>query len=153
MERITKTFEINAPVQKVYNQWTQFEEFPRFMDGVESIRQVDDTHLHWVAKVGGKREEFDAEVTEQTPDQRIAWNSTNGATHAGVVTFHRLDEDLTRIMLQLDIEPDGVVEKVGDALGVAKRQVKGDLERFKELIESRGGQETGAWRGEVPREG
>jgi uncharacterized membrane protein len=151
MSNIEESIEVQVAVATAYNQWTQFEEFPRFMDGVESVTQVDETHLHWVTKIGGKREEFDAEVTEQTPDQRIAWKSTGGAQHAGVVTFHRLDEDVTRIMLQLDIEPSGVVEKVGDAVGVPKRQVKGDLQRFKELIESRG-TESGAWRGEVKQD-
>ena len=151
MSNIEESVEVQVAVATAYNQWTQFEEFPRFMDGVESVTQVDETHLHWVTKIGGKREEFDAEVTEQTPDQRIAWKSTGGAQHAGVVTFHRLDEDVTRIMLQLDIEPSGVVEKVGDAVGVPKRQVKGDLQRFKELIESRG-TESGAWRGEVKQD-
>ena len=151
MSNIEESIEVQVPVRTAYDQWTQFEEFPSFMDGVESIKQLDDTHLHWITKIGGKREEFDAEVTEQTPDQRIAWKSTNGAQHAGVVTFHRLDENLTRIMLQLDIEPDGVVEKVGDAVGVPKRQVVGDLKRFKELIESRGA-ESGAWRGEVKQD-
>ena len=151
MSNIEESIEVKVPVRTAYDQWTQFEEFPQFMEGVEEIRQIDDTHLHWVAKVGGKREEFDAEVTEQTPDQRIAWQSTSGAKHAGVVTFHHIDDGLTRVMLQLDIEPEGVVEKVGDALGVAKRQVKGDLERFKELIESRGAA-SGAWRGEVEQD-
>jgi uncharacterized membrane protein len=148
MSTIEESIEVQVPVRQAYDQWTQFEEFPQFMEGVEEIRQLDDTHLHWVADVAGRREEFDAEVTEQTPDQRIAWRSTTGAEHAGVVTFHKTGEDETRIMLQMDLSPDGAVEKVGDALGVAKRRVKGDLERFKELIESRG-EASGAWRGEV----
>jgi uncharacterized membrane protein len=138
-------------VRQAYNQWTQFEEFPQFMDGVEEIRQTDDTHLHWVTSVGGRRQEFDAEVTEQTPDERVAWRSTNGAENAGVVTFHKTGENETRIMVQLDVDPDGIVESAGDALGVPKRRVKGDLERFKELIESRG-EATGAWRGEVSQD-
>ena len=151
MSNIEESIEVQVPVRVAYDQWTQFEEFPQFMDGVESVRQIDDTHLHWVTEIAGKREEFDAEITEQTPDQRIAWQSTGGAKHAGVVTFHHIDDGVTRVMLQLDIEPEGVVEKVGDALGVAKRQVKGDLQNFKELIESRG-TESGAWRGEVKQD-
>src|SRR4051794_30510178 len=116
MSQIEESIEVQVPVRQAYDQWTQFEEFPQFMDGVEEIRQVDDAHLHWVTSVGGRRQEFDAEVAEQTPDQRIAWRSTSGAQHAGVVTFHKLDEGLTRVTLQLDVEPDGAVEKVGDAL-------------------------------------
>jgi uncharacterized membrane protein len=138
-------------VRTAYNQWTQFEEFPQFMEGVEKVEQLDDTHLHWTAEIAGVRREWRAEVTEQTPDQRIAWQSENGAQHAGVVTFHRIDDGQSRVMLQLDTEPEGVVEKAGDALGVLKRQVKGDLERFKELIESRGA-ESGGWRGEVEQD-
>src|SRR3712207_3836222 len=151
MSTIEESIEVQVPVREAYNQWTQFEEFPRFMEGVEEVRQLDDTHLHWVTEVAGRRKEFDAEVTEQTPDQRVAWRSTEGADHAGVVTFHKTDENETRIMVQMDVVPEGVVEKVGDALGIAKRQVKGDLERFKELIESRG-EATGAWRGEVAQD-
>ena len=148
MSNIEESIEVSVPVSTAYNQWTQFEEVPRFMEGVESIRQVDDTHLHWKTKIAGVEREFDAEVTEQHPDHRIAWRSTSGATHAGVVTFHRIDDSTTRIMLQLDTEPEGVVEKAGDALGILKRRVTGDLGRFKELIEGRG-TESGAWRGEV----
>jgi uncharacterized membrane protein len=118
------------------------------MEKVESVRQVDDTHLHWVATVAGKRKEWDAEITEQTPDQRIAWNSTSGARNAGVVTFHRIDDNTTRVMLQLDVEPEGIIESAGTAVGLFEREVEGDLERFKEFIESRG-TESGAWRGEV----
>src|SRR5215208_2354557 len=134
MSTIEESIEVQVPVRTAYDQWTQFEEFPQFMEGVEEIRQIDGTHLHWVTEVAGRRQEFDAEVTEQTPDQRIAWRSTSGTDHAGVVTFHRTDESQTRIMVQMDVEPDGVVEKAGDALGFAKRRVEGDLERFKELI-------------------
>ena len=151
MSTIEESVEVEVPVRTAYNQWTQFEEIPQFMDGVEEVRQLDDTHLHWVAEIAGVRREWKAEVTEQTPDQRIAWQSTNGARHAGVVTFHRIEDGRSRVMLQLDAEPEGVVEKAGDALGVLKRQVKGDLERFKELIESRGS-ESGAWRGEVEQD-
>jgi uncharacterized membrane protein len=148
MSTIEESIEVQVPVRQAYNQWTQFEEFPQFMDGVEEIRQTDDTHLHWVTSVGGRRQEFDAEVTEQTPDQRVAWRSTSGPQNAGVVTFHKTDEGQTRVTVQMDVDPDGIVEKAGDVLGVAKRRVKGDLERFKELIESRG-EASGAWRGEV----
>jgi uncharacterized membrane protein len=148
MTNVEHSIEVNVPVQVAYNQWTQFEDFPRFMDAVDEVRQVDDTHLHWVARVAGKRKEWDAEITEQTPDQRIAWTSTSGARNAGVVTFHRIDDNSTRIMLQLDVEPEGAVETVGSAVGILEREVAGDLERFKELVESTG-QETGAWRGEV----
>jgi uncharacterized membrane protein len=148
MSTIEHSIDVAVPVRTAYNQWTQFEEFPRFMEGVEEVRQLDDTHLHWRTKVGGRAKEFDAEITEQRPDERIAWNARQGAEQAGVVTFHRVDDDHTRIMLQLEAEPEGPVEKAGDALGVLKRRVKGDLERFKEMIESRGA-ETGGWRGEV----
>lgn len=143
--------EVERPVRTVYNQWTQFEEFPRFMDGVESIRQLDDRHLHWVTSVAGVQREFDAEITEQTPDQRIAWKSTGGTTHAGVVTFHRLADNQTRVMLQMDLEPEGVAEKIGDIAGFVQRQVKGDLDRFKQFIESTPA-ETGEWRGQVAQD-
>ena len=152
METAKRSIDVQRPVRTVYNQWTQFEEFPRFMDGVEEIRQIDDTHLHWVAEFGGSRHEWDAEITEQKPDERVAWRNTDGKENAGVVTFHKLDDSRSKVMVQIDFVPEGIKEKVGTALGAPERRVKGDLERFKELIESRG-QETGAWRGEVPREG
>lgn len=142
------SIEVDRPVRTVYNQWTQFESFPRFMDGVEKITQVDDKRVHWVTRVAGVEREFDTEITEQDPDQRIAWKSTGGTTHAGVVTFHRVGESRTRVMLQMDIEPEGLTEKVGDMAGFVQRQVKGDLDRFKGFIESQPA-ETGAWRGEV----
>ena len=148
MAKIEHSLDIEVPVREAYNQWTQFEEFPRFMDGVESVTQLDDTRLHWVASVAGKRKEWDAKITEQTPDQRIAWTSTTGAPNAGAVNFHRLDDNRTRVTLTMDVEPEGIVENVGNALGVPSGQVKGDLEKFKEFIESRGSA-TGAWRGEV----
>ena len=148
MPNVEKHIDVNVPVKVAYNQWTQFEEFPKFMEGVESIKQLDDKRLHWVATVAGKKEEWDAEITEQTPDQRIAWTNTTGAKNAGVVTFHHLSDETTRVMLQLDYDPEGVVENVGSALGFVGRRVEGDLERFKEFIESRG-KETGAWRGEI----
>ena len=148
MSTIEQSIDVAVPVRTAYNQWTQFEDFPRFMEGVEEVRQIDDTHLHWRTRVGAREKEFDAEISEQRPDERIAWTATQGAEQAGVVTFHRVDDAHTRIMLQLEAEPEGAVEKAGDALGVLKRRVKGDLERFKQMIESRG-TETGAWRGEV----
>jgi uncharacterized membrane protein len=151
MSKIEQSIEVEVPVRTAYNQWTQFEEFPQFMEGVEQIRQIDDTHVHWVAKIAGHTKEWDAEITEQTPDQRVAWQSTNGEVNAGVVTFHKLDEGKTQVMVQMDYETDGVVEAAGDALGIAQRRVKGDLARFKELIESRG-EESGAYRGEVSQD-
>jgi len=143
-----KAIDVKVPVRAAYDQWTQFEEFPRFMKGVTSVGQADDTHLHWKADVAGQEREWDAVITEQEPDQRIAWHSTAGARNAGVVTFHRIDDDTTRVTLQMDVEPEGVIESAGDALGVLDRRVQGDLERFKEFIEERG-TPTGAWRGDV----
>ncbi|HZR94921.1 MAG TPA: SRPBCC family protein [Gaiellaceae bacterium] len=148
MHSIEQSVEVEVPVRTAYDQWTQFEEFPRFMQGVDEVRQLDDTHLHWKATIGGKTHEWDAEITEQLPDDRIAWRSTDGKTNAGVVTFHRLDESRTKVMLQLDWESEGMLEALGSAVGSDDRRVRGDLERFKELIESRG-VESGAWRGEV----
>lgn len=148
MTNIERSIDVNVPAHVAYNQWTQFEEFPRFMEGVEAVRQIDDTHLHWRARIAGKQEEWEAVITEQIPDERIAWTNTSGARNAGVVTFHRLDPATTRIMLQLDYRPDGMAETIGSALGILERRVEGDLQRFKEFIESRG-RETGAWRGEV----
>jgi uncharacterized membrane protein len=148
MANIERSIDVDVPVRAAYDQWTQFEEFPRFMEGVDEIRQIDDTHTHWRTKIAGREKEFDAVVTEQWPDERIAWTSQDGPEHAGVVTFHRIDDSKTRIMLQLDYEPEGPVEKLGDLVGIVERRVKGDLERFKELIESRGAP-SGGWRGEV----
>ena len=148
MSSIEESVEVEVPVRTAYNQWTQFEEFPKFMEGVNEVQQITDTRTHWVAEVAGVRREFDAEITEQVPDDRIAWKSTDGPDQGGVVTFHRLGEGRTKVMLQLDIEPEGIVESVGDKLGFIKRRAKGDMHRFKELVESRG-TETGAWRGEV----
>lgn len=150
MATVEQSIDVQVPLSTAYNQWTQFEEFPGFMEGVEEVRQLDPTHLHWVAQVGGHRHEWDAEVTEQKPDERVAWRNVDGKDNAGVVTFHRLDSDRTRVMVQLDFLPEGLLEKLGDAIGAPDRRVKGDLERFKEMIESKG-QETGAWRGEVKR--
>ena len=148
---VQESVDVDVPIRVAYDQWTQFESFPQFMGGVERITQLDDTHTHWVTKIGGVEREFDAEITEQHPEERIAWTSTSGeAKHAGVVTFHRLDEAKTRVMIQIDWEPEGLVEKAGAAVGVDDRQVKADAKRFKEFIESRG-TETGAWRGDVER--
>jgi uncharacterized membrane protein len=153
-ERLVPTLEqsidVNVPLSTAYNQWTQFEEFPEFMEGVEEVRQLDDTHLHWVAVIGGRRHEWDAVITEQRPDERVAWRNTDGQDNAGVVTFHRLSDVTTRVMVQMDYVPQGVTEKLGSAAGVPDRQVAGDLERFKQLVEQRGG-ESGGWRGEVAR--
>jgi uncharacterized membrane protein len=148
MSTIEKSIDVNVPVQIAYNQWTQFEEFPRFMEGIEEVKQLDEKRLHWRANVGGKEKQWDATITEQTPDQRIAWRNTTGSTNAGVVTFHHINDNTTRIMLQLEYEPEGVVENVGDIVGVVSRRVQGDLQRFKEFIEARG-TETGAWRGKI----
>ncbi len=149
MKSATKaSVDVNVPVSTAYNQWTQFEDFPKFMDSVHEIRQLDDTHLHWRADVAGKEEEWDAEITEQIPDKRIAWRSTSGIPNAGVVTFHRLSDSKTRVTLQMEYEPQGMDEQIGDAIGLVKRQAQNNLKRFKELLEARG-TETGAWRGSV----
>src|SRR3712207_4334244 len=124
MATIEQHIDVDVPVRTAYDQWTQFEEFPRFMEGVESVTQLDDRRLHWVARIAGKREAWDAEITEQSPDQRVAWTNTSGATNAGVATFHHLTDTRTRVMLQLDYEPDGVVETVGSALGIVERRVR-----------------------------
>ena len=148
MSVIEKSIEINVPVRTAYNQWTQFEEFPRFMEGVKHVKQLDDKHLHWKAEIAGKEKEWDAEITEQIPDERIAWKSRQGANNAGVVTFHRLSDSKSKVMLQMEYDPEGFVQKVGDTAGAVSQRVLGDLERFKQYIESRG-QETGSWRGTV----
>ena len=148
MSVIEKSIEIEVPVRTAYNQWTQFEEFPKFMEGVKQVKQIDDKHLHWKAEIGGKEKEWDAEITEQIPDERVAWRSRTGVMNAGVVTFHRLSDAKSKVMLQMEYDPEGVVENVGDAVGVVSQRVVGDLERFKKYIESRG-RETGAWRGTV----
>ena len=145
---IEESIEINVPVSVAYNQWTQFEDFPRFMKGVCEVRQIDDTHLYWRADIAGKEEQWDAEITEQLPDHRIAWRSTSGAENAGVVTFHKISDSTTRIMLQMDYGTKGFMEGIGDALGAVKIRTRGDLKRFKKFLEERGS-ETGAWRGSV----
>ena len=148
MSEIIETVDVNVPVRTAYDQWTQFESFPMFMEGVEKVEQLDDTTLRWTAEIAGQKRTWKARISEQTPDQRIAWTSIEGAKNAGVVTFHRLDDNKTRVTLQLDVDPEGPVENIGDALGFVQRRAKGDMERFKEFIESRG-TETGAWRGTV----
>lgn len=148
MKTIEESVEIEVPVSTAYNQWTQFESFPRFMEGVERVEQKGDTRLHWVAEVGGERREWDAEITEQRPEERIAWKSLDQAGPNGVVTFHRLDEGHTKVMLQMEYEPEGVKESVGSVVGLDSRRVKGDLDSFKEFIEGRS-HETGAWRGKI----
>ena len=148
MSQVTESVDVAVPVSTAYNQWTQFEEFPKFMGGVEQVEQLDDTHLRWAAEIAGKREEWDAEITEQRPDQRIAWRATGGKGNAGVVTFEPIGAADTRVTVQLDWEPEGVTENIGAAIGMDDRQVSKDLERFKDLIETRG-TETGAFRGSV----
>ncbi len=143
-----KSIEVDVPVSTAYNQWTQFEEFPQFMEGVESVTQLDDTRLHWVAEIAGTRREWDAEIVDQEPDQRIAWRSIDGTGNAGVVTFRPLGDTKTQVTLELDVEPEGLVETIGDKLGFVSKQAEGDLKEFKKFIESRG-QESGAWRGRV----
>jgi uncharacterized membrane protein len=148
MASVSESIEVDVPVSVAYNQWTQFEEFPSFMEGVESVRQLDDTHLHWAAEIGGKRHEWDAEITHQEPDRRIAWRAQEGKYNSGNVTFEPLTGDQTRINVEMTYDAEGLVESLGGALGADDRRVKGDLKRFKELIESLGA-ESGAWRGEV----
>ena len=148
MASVQESIDVAVPVSTAYNQWTQFESFPQFMGGVESITQTSDTRTHWVTSIGGVRREFDAEITEQHPDERVAWKSTDGESHAGVVTFHRLDESTTRLMVQIDWHPETFTEKIGAVVNADAAQVKGDLKRFKAFIEKSGG-ETGAWRGNV----
>jgi len=148
MSIVEKSIEVDVPCSVAYNQWTQFEDFPKFMEGVEEVTQIDDTHLHWRAEIAGVTKEWDAEITEQIPDERIAWRSTSGAVNSGIVTFSELSENSTLVSVQMQYEPEGAVENVGDAMGVLGRRVEGDLERFSDFLESRG-RETGAWRGSV----
>jgi uncharacterized membrane protein len=150
MSTIEQSVEVNVPLATAYNQWTQFEEFPSFMQAVKEVRQVDDTHLHWTVEIAGRRHAWDAEITEQKPDERVAWRNTDGKGNAGVVTFHRIGENTTRLMVQLDYLPEGIAEKLGDLAGTPDRRVKADLERFKALVEA-DSYEHGAWRGEVQR--
>src|SRR6478672_12269731 len=148
MTTVEKSIDINVPLHAAYNQWTQFEEFPNFMEGGESVRQLDDSHLHWRAKVGGNEKEWDAIINEQIPDERITWHSISGAENAGEVQFHPVDGDKTRVTLRLGYDPEGFIENIGDKLGFVSRQVDNDLEHFKEFVEERGSA-TGGWRGEV----
>lgn len=148
MQEIEKSIEVNVPVATAYNQWTQFEDFPQFMEGVKEVRQIDDRRLYWKAEIGGREKEWDAEIFEQVPDRRIAWRSMAGARNSGMVNFEPLGPTRCRVQLKLNYEPEGAAESVGGALGVLSARVSGDLKRFKEFIESRG-VETGAWRGEI----
>ena len=148
MSTVEKSIEVEVPVSTAYNQWTQFEEFPQFMEGVESVTQLDDTRLHWVAQIAGVRREWDAEIVGQQPDQRIAWRSIDGTGNGGIVTFQPVGTSTTRVTLQMEFEPEGLAETIGDKLGFVSKQAEGDLERFKSFIEKRGA-ETGAWRGQV----
>lgn len=150
LHTVEEFVDVDVPISTAYNQWTQFESFPQFMPTVESVEQLDDTHLRWRAMVGGKVKEWEAEITEQIPDERIAWRSTSGVPNAGVVTFHKIGDARTRIRLQMDYTPETAVEKVGDAVGATKLTAKGNLKKFKTLLESRG-HETGGWRGTVPQ--
>ena len=153
MAQVVETIDLEVPVRTAYNQWTQFEEFPQFLTFVDSITQVDDTHLHWKVTIAGAAREFDTVISEQIPDDRIAWTSTGGEVdHAGVITFHRLDEARSRMAAQIDWEPKGFVEKAGAALGIDDKAVKAELAEFKKFIESRG-TEDGAWRGEMQQDG
>ncbi len=148
METIEKSIEVDAPICAVYNQWTQFEEFPRFMDGVDQVQQLDNKRLHWKATIAGKSKEWDAEIVEQTPDQIISWRSIAGAPNSGSVRFGVVNGNTTRVTLTLNYQPESATEKMGDALGLVSGKVEGDLKRFKEFIEERG-RETGGWRGEI----
>lgn len=151
MAQVMRTIDVEVPVEKAYNQWTQFESFPHFLSFVESIEQIDDTHNHWKVRIGGVEREFDAEITEQHPDERVAWRSTDGTANAGVVTFHKLSQTSSRVAVQIDWEPQGAAERIGDALGLDDRSVQKDLENFKRYIEAVP-TESGAWRGDVPRD-
>ena len=152
MSNITEAVDVNVPIAKAYNQWTQFETFPQFMQGVDRIEQLDATHTRWTVSAVGVSRTFDATITEQHPEERVAWKSDDGPNHAGVVTFHRLDDTTTRVTAQMDIDPEGFIENVADKTGLLDQRVKGDMRRFKEFIEGRG-DETGSWRGDVDRPG
>jgi len=150
MKSVIRSVDVQVPVRAAYNQWTQFESFPAFMDGVEAVHQTGDRTLHWVTNVAGARREFDAEITEQHPDERVAWRTTGGdPDHGGVVTFHRLGAGQTRVTVQLDWQPQGLAEKAGAAVGLDRHQIEADLDRFKTFVETRGAQ-TGGWRGDIP---
>jgi len=144
--------DVASDITTVYNQWTQFEDFPLFMEGVDEVTQLDDRHLHWKVSIAGVHREFDATITEQIPEVRVAWKADGEVRHAGVVDFHRIEDRRTGVSLQLDMDPQGLVEHLGDALNVVERRAKGDLKRFRLLVE-KNQEATGSWRGEVPREG
>jgi len=152
MPKIADSIEVQVPVEQAYNQWTQFEEFPKFMEGIQSVQQLDDTHVRWVAEIGGENREWTTEITEQRPDEKIVWKTIEGEVkNDGVVTFEQVGDGQTRINVQMDVESESSTQNVaGDLLGIVKSQVHGDLERFKTLIENRN-EETGAWRGEVTK--
>ena len=147
MGSVEQSIDLAVPVSTAYDRWTQFEDFPHFMEGVEEVRQIDDTHLHWKVEIAGHVKEWDAEITEQHPDERVAWKATDGSPNAGVVTFHRLSDDTSRVMVQIEYEAEGLTEKAGSAIGADAYRVKGDLERFKERVETQGA--SNGWRGEV----
>jgi len=148
MHTIEETLDIDVPIRTAYNQWTQFEEFPSFMEGVKEVRQLDDQRLAWRAKIMNKEVQWTAEITEQVPNERISWHSTSGPTQNGTISFHPLDANSTRLTLRLDVEPEGAAETTGTALGLVTARVRGDLKRFKEFIEKRG-VATGQWEGEI----
>jgi uncharacterized membrane protein len=148
MERIKKSIEVECPLSQVYNQWTQFEEFPHFMEGVKAVKQLDDKRLHWTAEIGGKEKEWTARIVEQIPDHRIAWTSESGEFTSGAVNFNNLGLNRTQVFLEISYDPKGFIENAGDALGLVSRRVENDLDRFKKFIEERG-HETGAWRGTI----
>ncbi|WP_214317804.1 SRPBCC family protein [Nonomuraea sediminis] len=149
MSTIEYSVDVRVPISVAYNQWTQFETFPEFMEGVESVKQLTDTRAAWRAEIAGVKREFETEITEQHPDKRVAWHTLDKPKHSGVVTFHRLDDTVTRITLEMVYDPEGFVEVAGDWLQLVRMRVEADMRRFKEFIESRGS-ETGAWRGDVP---
>ena len=150
--QVTKSILVNVPVSRAYNQWTQFEDFPQFMSGIQSVTQLSDNRLDWVAEIAGVKRQWEAKILEQVPDHKVAWAATQGATNAGSVTFEDLGGDQTSVTLFLEYEPEGLVEKAGDALNIVERQAEGDLDRFKAFIESEG-YATGAWRGSVQGDG
>ena len=145
---VEESIEVNLPLSTAYNQWTQFEDFPQFKESVHEVRQLDNKRLHWRADVAGKEKQWDAEITEQVPDKRIAWRSVNGVRNNGEVRFEKISDTATRIILKMDYQPEGMVEQRGDALGAVRLEARGNLQRFKELLESRG-KESGAWRGSI----
>ncbi|MEZ5081563.1 MAG: SRPBCC family protein [Thermoleophilia bacterium] len=145
MSRIKESIDVNVPIDIAYNQWTQFEQFPRFMDGVETVQQLTDRTMTWTASMAGQKRDFDVEITEQRPDDRIAWSTTSGLMHTGVATFEPIGDDRARVAVQIDFEPEGMSEKLADRTGFVENRVRNDLENFKEFIEDRG-RETGAYR-------